>query len=610
LIDCVLVNTAVSSPLHPQLNLPLLRSHLVAEGFSARIVDANIRFFHEFLGSEISYLTMAECDANPITLLEYYNDVEQKLADCSRAYPGLHVGLRSLAMKYDRLDFGSVVAAATDAEANPFVAHSERLVDEEIAPSGAAVIGIAITFQDQIIPAFTLAAAIRRRLPSVRIVLGGQIVTRCYDTMVRHAELRDFCDYLVLWDGEVPLTAILRREIRGEQTDMTNVIDVAADPATAIIRRTQAALSSATVPKADYSDIPFDQYLFPEMLVPLQTTRGCYAHCAFCAIPFGSNRYRVRGVEAVIEEMLNLQDLTEQRFGRRATYFKFMEDTSAPSMLRALAQEIERREMTVRWETFARMEEAFTAPGFLDQLYRGGCRKIHWGLETNDPAILAGMNKKVKGSCTNDILRLAAEAGIMNFCFILIGFPGESDEQRQRLTEYIIANPAIHTLTISTFDLTRRSPMDEDWSEDNPYGLDRGDAEDFQVRLPYTVHGQDWKKTIVPAAHRMMLDIVRERPDIGFVTLFPDQVRAMFCDKYGADWGRLFVTRYGEDNIRQMLLNTEDYVKAYESKMEIDVSTLPEPLKREHFRTKEDMALLARAVLRRRDYERRRIEQV
>ena len=135
-------------------------------------------------------------------------------------------------------------------------------------------------------------------------------------------------------------------------------------------------------------------------------------------------------------------------------------------------------------------------------------------------------------------------------------------------------------------------------------------AQDFQVRLPYTVDGDDWKKEMVPAAHRMMIDIIRRRPDIGFVTLFPDQIRGMFCDKYGNDWGRRFVERYGESNIREMLINTETYVQNYESKREVDVSTLPEPLKREHFRTKEDMALLAKAVLRRRDYEQRRIEQV
>ena len=56
----------------------------------------------------------------------------------------------------------------------------------------------------------------------------------------------------------------------------------------------------------------------------------------------------------------------------------------------------------------------------MDRLFKGGCRKIHWGLETNDPSIIKTMNKKTEVSYTDDILRLSGEAGVLNFCFILI----------------------------------------------------------------------------------------------------------------------------------------------------------------------------------------------
>jgi hypothetical protein len=607
-IDCILVNTPVSSPLHAQLNLPLLKAFLEADGFSARALDSNIMFFREFLGNDVPFITQEQCDENPIALLDYYNDLERRLSDRSKKWKGLQVGLRSLGMKYDRTSFDEVIKALEDRAANPFIDFYERFVTNAILPAEAKAVGIAITFQDQIIPAFTLASVLRRLMPETVIIMGGQMVTRCADSMVEHDGIRSYADYLALWDGEIPVRDILRRELRGDTVEMVNILDLRSN--VGIKRRSGGTLKSANLPKASYEDIPFDQYLFPEMLVPLQTTRGCYARCAFCAIPFGSNSYRVREADKVIDEILEIQALTQSRYGRKATYFKFMEDTSAPSMLFELSQEIERRGIDAKWETFARLEKAFSAPGFMEQLYRGGCRKIHWGLETNDPAILKTMNKKVETSYTDTVLNATAQAGILNFCFILVGFPGETDEQRQMLTNYIIGNPAIHTLTIATFDLTRNSPMEEEFTDDNVYGLDRQAARDFQVRLPYTVNGEDWKPMIIPAAHRMMIEIVKRRPDIGFITLFPDQIRAMFCDKYGNDWGKTFVARYGEENIRDMLINTEAYVANYENKVDIDIEKLPEPLKREHLRTKEDLALLGRAVLRRRDYERQRIEQV
>lgn len=605
--DTLLVNPPLSSPLHPQLNLPLLKAYLRDDGFPARVVDANLRFFQEFMG-DFPRLEQQAWDDNPLSLLAYYNDLEKRLFARSQDWEGLQVGLRSLGMKHDRVYFDSVLAALDDKAANPFIDFWDRLIEAELADGGAGIVGIAITFQDQIIPAYTLARRLRLHRPGAVIVLGGQIITRCHDSLVHHAGLCALSDHLVLWDGEEPLLALHRRLLRGDATaDLTNVIESRTGQGR--IERT-AATPSRGIPRPDFSDLDFAAYLLPEPLVPLQTTRGCYAECAFCAIPFGSNKYQVRRAEAVVEDILAIQEQTRAQTGRPATYFKFMEDTSSPATLHHLASLIIERGIDAKWETFARLEKAFIKPGFLDHLHRGGCRKIHWGLESNDPAILLRMSKKVEMSHTNAVLHASAQAGILNFCFILVGFPGETDGMREAMTRYICENPDIHTLTISTFDLTRKSPMERTFTPDNSHGLECVPAADFQVRLPYLVEGENWKERIVPAAHRMMIEIVRQRPDIGFVTLFPDQIRAMLCDRYGNDWGRIFVARYGSENVRAMLLDTERYARDYLGKREIDPAALPEPLKREHLRTKEDMAVLAQAILSRKLYERRRIEQV
>ena len=220
------------------------------------------------------------------------------------------------------------------------------------------------------------------------------------------------------------------------------------------------------------------------------------------------------------------------------------------------------------------------------------------------------MKKKTTVSYADAVLELSAKAGILNFCFILVGFPGESDEARDNMTRYIIENRNIHTITITTFDLTRGAPMEQDYTEENPYNLEMIPAKDFQVRLPYTINGENWKEKIVAAAQKMMLSVVRNRPDIGFMTLFPDQIRSMYCDRYSNRWGQIFLEKYGKSNIEEMLSNTEKYVRDYQSKKEIDPGLLPEPLRREHFRTKEDMEMITSAIIARKSYENRRVRQV
>jgi tRNA A37 methylthiotransferase MiaB len=608
-LDSILINTPVSSPLHPQANLPLLKGYLVVNGFKTKIIDSNILFFHWFLGEKDFRLSMEETYENPLKILSFYSSIEKKLFDKNKAYNGLDVGIRYLNNKYARINFDHVIEALEDKRANPFIDFYDELIEQRFKDTGIKIVGIAITFQDQIISAFTLANLLRNRMPEVKIVMGGQMITRCYNTMIEHKGLCRYFDYLGLWEGEKVLVDLHRKIINGEEIEYVNMISMEAKE-DCIINRKENAPTAEEIPCSDFTELNFNDYFFPEMLVPLQTTRGCYATCSFCAIPFGANSYRIRTVEKILKDISDIQDHTLNKYGRKATFFKFMEDTSSPGLLYDLSVEIEKRGLDVKWETFARLEKAFAKPGFLDQLFRGGCRKVHWGLESNDPDVLKNMKKKTTVSYADAVLELSAKAGILNFCFILVGFPGESDEARDNMTRYIIGNKNIHTITITTFDLTRGAPMEQDYTKENSYNLEMIPAKDFQVRLPYTINGENWKEKIVAAAQKMMLSVVRNRPDIGFMTLFPDQIRSMYCDRYSNRWGQIFLEKYGESNIEEMLSNTEKYVKDYQNKKEIDPDLLPEPLRREHFRTKEDMEMIASAVMARKNYEDRRVRQV
>ena len=606
--DSVLINPPISSPLHPQLNLPLLKGYLQERGYKTQVCDTNIDFYHYFLGGN-QKIDIKEILKDPIKILDFYSILDKKLSERSRDFEGLHVGLRSLAMKYDRISFAPVIQSLEDESANPFIAFYLDLIFAQFSQNPPQIFGIAITFQDQIIPAFTFANLIRKKMPKSKIVMGGQMITRCHESMAKSQPLSHYYDYLVLWDGEKGLYDIHREVISGKNVEFVNVIKN-GDNRKNRVRRLEGAPTVKQIPHADFSDIDFNRYFYPEILVPFQTTRGCYASCAFCAIPFGSNGYKVRRFDTVVDDMLRIQEEIFAKYGKIATYFKFMEDTSAPSALSKISTEIAKRGLNLKWETFARLESAFAVPGMMEDLFAGGCRKIHWGLESNDPDILKNMNKGITMSYTDEILRLSGEAGILNFCFVLVGFPKETDEARENMVQYIIGNEHIHTLTISTFDLTRGAPMEQNFMPNNEYELDTRPAEDFQVRLPYTVGGKNWKSKIVASAHKMMIEIIKERPDIGFMTLFPDQVRSLFCEEFGNNWGKKFVLRYGESGVKEMLLNAQKYADEFDNFKQISPEKLPEPIRREHLRTKEDLALIARAMRMRMSYEVNRFEQV
>ncbi|MBF0465640.1 MAG: radical SAM protein [Nitrospirae bacterium] len=609
MFDSVLINVPLSSPLHPQSNIIFLKGFLKQNGYKTKVYDTNIKFINWFLSDTFRHIKDIEYMDNPVRMLALYNEIEKALYDRSAKYRGFSLDIRNVGMAYNRTVFEEVIKSVSDKEANPFIEYYKKFVSEELKPLSPKIVGIGIIFQDQIIPAFTLANIVRDVLPDTKIVLGGQIITRCYDTMTESGLLDRFWDYLVLWDGELPLADIHKTLLDKQPAEMTNVI--VKNQSGAVIDRHSYGFDLDSLQRPDIEDIDYNEYLFPEMLIPLQTARGCYGTCEFCAIPFGSNAgFRQRSVEHLIEDILAIRQHTGEKYGKEALYFKFMDDTSAPATLTKLSKEIEIMGLNVQWETFVRLEKAFEDEELMAQLYRGGCRKLMWGLETTDPVILKDMNKKITPVQTTKVLNSTAKAGIMNFVFVLIGFPGETAQQRDALADYIIANQDIHVLTIATFDLTKGSRIQGNLTYPNTYGLEFSRPEGFEVRLPYTVNGGNWKEEMVKEAQRLLVKIIRERPDIGFVSLFPDQVRGILCNRHGNDWGRTFLSRFGEDNIRELLLATERYVSAFEECQEIDLSILPEPLKREHLRTKEDIKSISDAINRRKEYQSRRVNQL
>lgn len=609
-LQTLLINVPVSTPLHPQANLPFLAGFLKQEGYRVQAIDANIGFFRWILDAEAA----AACQdpallENPVRMLECYAEVEAVLAEKAAAYRGLSLDLRGVQLAYDRIHFDQVLAALDDREANPFLPYFESLLDEHLAKAAPRIIGIGLAFQDHVIAAFTLARLVRQRLPEAKIVLGGQMITRCHDTLTADGSLDSFWDYLVLWDGELPLLDIHRKEIDGQDVSMRNVI--AHGATMEVPMRAEYGFDLDSLANPDFSDIDFGAYLYPDAIVPLQTARGCYAECQFCAIPQGSNTgFRQRGVERLLDDIETVREQTRAATGQPATYFKFMDDTSSAKKLLRFAEAVEERGLPIQWETFTRLDKAFASREVMDQLYRGGCRKLMWGLETNDPDVLSSMDKRINPGNTTRILQLAADAGILNFVFVLVGFPGETRDARDRLADYIIEHDGIHVLTIATFDLTKHSPMQRNFYTPNPWGLDCEPAVGFEVRLPYTVNGRNWKDEQVAETHRVLHRIIDARPDIGFMSLFPDQVRGKLCHLNGNTWGRDFLERFGRENIRKMLTATEDYMRGYGDSENIVASLLPEPLRREHHRTKEDIAAISRAISSRRRYQDVRIKQL
>ena len=69
-------------------------------------------------------------------------------------------------------------------------------------------VGLNISCQDQLVPAFIIAKYIRS-VSNTNIIIGGNIVSRCYDGLTK-SKLKQYFDFLVIKEGEFALCNIIR----------------------------------------------------------------------------------------------------------------------------------------------------------------------------------------------------------------------------------------------------------------------------------------------------------------------------------------------------------------------------------------------------------------
>ena len=96
MMDSILINVPVSSPLHPQANLPFLKGFLTQKGFKVKIFDTNIRFFNWMLSDYQFDIKKQLYIENPVALLDLYNKIEDALSKKCREYIDLTVDLRTI----------------------------------------------------------------------------------------------------------------------------------------------------------------------------------------------------------------------------------------------------------------------------------------------------------------------------------------------------------------------------------------------------------------------------------------------------------------------------------------------------------------------------------
>jgi hypothetical protein len=337
---------------------------------------------------------------------------------------------------------------------NPFLAYFRRRASGIVARN-PALLGISVAFSNQLIPALTIAAALREAGYHGFIVLGGAFISHCALKLPSAPELFRVVDGFVPFGGEIPLLRLT--EALRDHTSLDAVPGLMYRTPWGEIRSTPVAapppLSELPIP--DFRGLDLGLYLSPQPLLPLLTSRGCYFNrCTFCSHTWSyEGRYETLSAERVVDAV----ESQTERHG--AAHFYFVDECLAPASVRRIARRLLERRLDIQWMADVRYEAAFT-PELLDLAHRSGCRLLAFGLESANNRVLKLMRKGTTREISQSVLDNCHKSGIASNVMFFIGFPTETAEEAWETLEFILENRRkIDMVSLGTFQFNKNARM-------------------------------------------------------------------------------------------------------------------------------------------------------
>ncbi|MCX6565062.1 MAG: radical SAM protein [Candidatus Aminicenantes bacterium] len=550
----LLVFPPATDPAHPPLGLPSLAAYAAANGERVRLLDLNLAAYYYFLSpgylddcaerldgrierlenlaaptaADIAeyrrivpdrlsapYLRDRIADAlasfrKPETYADsqtYYDAVtilRRSMSLVSASHYPLEWAPRSLLMKYLPTKSAEVLRATADREANPFIGFFESRL-EGIAALDPDLVGISINYYSQLIPGMTLAALVKRLFPRLPVVVGGGLISFFCDDWNALRPFAGIVDVFAPFEGERPLLEIIRALGRGSDiSEIEGTIRFVEGGELRFIPPGES-LRSDELPAPDYGDLPLHEYLTPEPVLLMQTSRGCYwDRCAFCShAHLYRGRFARKDGRTVAAEMTELH----RRFGTR--HFYFTDECIPPRTAIELAKSLSESRLGLNWFGEIRFERSLDEKTIAG-LARGGAVMLMFGLESASPRVLDLMRKGTATETISAILRACRAEGILAFIMLFLGFPGETAEEAQRTIDFLLEHrPYIRHIAATRFVLERQSPV---YARRDEFGVTPApNAPDEDLK---TFHDYSVRAGLNQEQAREMVCRLREHPEL------------------------------------------------------------------------------------------------
>ena len=176
----------------------------------------------------------------------------------------------------------------------------------------------------------------------------------------------------------------------------------------------------------------------------VSTQRGCPYTCKWCSTAVYGQSYRRRSPELVVEEMVYLKET----YNPDALWFVDDVFTVSHKWIQGFNAALKKRGLSIPFECITRAERMGLE--VIRLLKDSGCFRVWIGAESGSQKIIDRMDRRVKVETVREMIQLSRQSGIEAGTFIMLGYPGETEEDIKATVQHLkLSNPHHFTITLA-----------------------------------------------------------------------------------------------------------------------------------------------------------------
>lgn len=489
----ILFNTPFWDIYSPFSAVPYLIGALHEKGHSAIQFDLNIIHFHrqfekykdlilnnmlcEEYFNAMTYDIKMRIGCN--TYFEYkskLNDINTEIAsvnqvkECYKTFDFHHLNLLDIFIdtlfkaelpdgymsQINKISFERVIECCNADDLLDTVEFSGALQQIEGNP---LLVGFSITSDRQLPAALFYAKLIREKSPSTKLVFGGSFISSFLhladDEKIK--ELFGIADFLGYGEGETFICKLVEAINNGGACYQIVPNLVYINKSNEVVRTMLLLEDAETLPMPNFDLLDLKLYIAPEIMLPYQTSRGCFwGQCGFCNHDENYRlNHRVKSIEKSIREITLLKEKYKFK------HLQFIDEAIKPSYFVDFVNAIDGNNIMdgVQWIYYSKVSNVYTDE-IVGKAYKNGCRMVFFGIETFSERLSKLIRKGISIKTAIENLKIFSKYGIKTFVWMLCNLPSQTVDEIIRDIEVIHENRNhISTIGLGDFYIDKNCDM-------------------------------------------------------------------------------------------------------------------------------------------------------